>query len=74
VSDDAGFDLAQINKRLRGNIPQNAIAIGHDSGSNLILLNLETEQISFFDKDTGKTYLIAPTFNAFLKSFHLRKK
>lgn len=74
VSDDAGFDLAHINIRLRGDIPQNAIAIGHDSGSNLILLDLETDQIRFFDKDTGKTYLIASNFGAFLKSFHVRKQ
>jgi hypothetical protein len=73
VSANAGCDLCNINVRLVGDIPSKAIAIGHDSGSNLILLKLDTDQVLFFDKETGKTFLIACGFNAFLKSFRRRE-
>jgi hypothetical protein len=70
VSDDPGFDLRQINERLRGDIPVGAIAIGHDPGSNLILLS--DGEVLFFDKETGSTYRIAQSFGKFLSSFELR--
>lgn len=72
ISADPGFDLCRVNARLKGNLPNETIAIGHDSGSNLILLSLATHQILFLDKETGKTYVIAADFENFLKSFHHR--
>jgi hypothetical protein len=72
ISADSGFDLCRVNSRLKGNIPVGTIAIGHDSGSNLILLSLGANEIRFFDKETGATFLIAVGFTDFLNSFHLR--
>jgi hypothetical protein len=69
VSADPAFDLCRINTRLKGDIPIGTIAIGHDSGSNLVLLSLVDNQIRFFDKETGKTFLIATSFTDFLNSF-----
>jgi len=71
-SPDPGFDLCRINTRLKGDIPEGTIAIGHDPGSNLILLAWNTNQVLFFDKETGKTFLIAANFDNFLNSFHRR--
>ena len=70
VADDSDFDLRQINERLRGDIPAGTIAIGHDPGANLILLS--GSDVLFFDRETGKTYEIAESFGAFLRSFELR--
>lgn len=72
VSTDPGFDLCRVNTRLKGDIPAQTIAIGHDPGSNLILLSLDTNQVRFFDKESGMTFLIAANFQDFLKSFHRR--
>lgn len=72
ISTDSGFDVAQINNRLKGEIPDGTIAIGHDSGSNKILLFLDTNQVRFLDKETGVTFLIAHNFGDFLKTFHRR--
>jgi SMI1-KNR4 cell-wall len=72
VSQDAGLDLRRINIRLKNQLPKETVAIGHDSGSNLILLAWKTNEILFLDKETGKTYLVARSFYRFLESFRLR--
>ena len=72
ISTDPGFDLCRINARLKNTIPNGTIAIGHDSGSNLILLSSDSGQVLFLDKDTGRTYLVAGNFENFLESFHRR--
>jgi hypothetical protein len=72
VSSDPGFDVGSVNTRLKNDLPKQVIAVGHDPGSNLILMSIENGDVQFLDKDTGKTYLIAQNFGAFLQSFRLR--
>lgn len=72
IHGDAGFDLCRVNSRLEGAIPEGTIAIGHDSGSNLILLCPVSSKVRFFDKESGATFLIADTFDDFLHSFRPR--
>jgi SMI1-KNR4 cell-wall len=74
ISVDPGFDLCRANNRLKGDIPVGTIAVGYDSGSNQVLLSVDTNQIRFFDKETGRTFLIAASFTDFLKSFHRREQ
>jgi hypothetical protein len=71
ISTDIGFDISHVNERLKGDIPADSIAVGHDPGSNLLLLNRQGE-VLFFDKETGQVYLCAHSFSAFLESFRLR--
>jgi hypothetical protein len=73
ISDNPGFDIRRINERLRDDIPKKTIAIGHDAGSNLILISLENATVLFLDRETGKTTLIANNFNSFLNSFKKRE-
>ena len=72
ITKDSGFDICQINSRLKGEIPNGTIAIGHDSGSNKIILCLVTNRVLFFDKDTGATFLVANSFGDFLEAFRRR--
>jgi len=68
MSQNAGFDLRRVNMRLADLIVGNRIAIGHDAGSNLLLLDKDGE-VYFFDHETGTTYLCARDFDHFLDSF-----
>lgn len=67
-SDNAGFDLQRVNTRLADLIVGNRIVIGHDGGSNLLLLDRDGGVV-FYDKNTGQTYLCATSFNNFIDSF-----
>jgi hypothetical protein len=66
-------NIVNINQRLKKKLSVGSIAIGHDSGLNLILLRPETNEVRFLERDTGRTYLIANSFNEFLRRFHVRK-
>lgn len=61
-------DIQKVNSRLLNVIPQQTLAIGHDSGSNLILLAADGS-VHFFDRETGSLFLCASTFEEFLNSF-----
>jgi hypothetical protein len=62
------FDLVRNNTRLRNTIPPKTIAIGHDPGSNLILLDADGA-VQFFDRESGQQYLCSKDFGAFLNAF-----
>jgi hypothetical protein len=66
ISDDPDFDVCSVNADLRGDIPDDSIAIAHDSGANHLLL-FRNNQVRFFDNDSGKTFLCARSFEDFLK-------
>jgi hypothetical protein len=65
-------DVRSVNRRLLNGIPSRTIAIGHDAGSNLILLSA-TGDICFFDRDSGRTFRSAKDFDAFINSFMARQ-
>lgn len=70
ISDDPDFDVCRVNARLRGDIPDDSIAIAHDSGANHLLL-FSNNQVRFFDNDSGDTFLCARSFEDFLKSLEV---
>lgn len=61
-------DLIRSYIRLRNTIPPKTIAIGHDPGSNLILLDADGA-VQFFDRESGQRYLCAKDFGEFLNAF-----
>jgi cell wall assembly regulator SMI1 len=71
-SEKGWHDLHEVNNQLKGDIPDDTVAIANDAGSNLILLSLNQDtfgHVLFFDRDSAKTYLIARSFTEFLDSF-----
>ena|SRR5690348_3534175 len=68
MSARSASDLLQVNVRLRNVIGDRSIAIGHDPGSNLVLLD-DSGAVFFFDRETGRRFLAAPNFQEFLDSF-----
>ena len=71
MSHDPRFDLQRVNTRLRGVVAEMMTVIGHDPGSNLLLLSASGE-VYFYDRETGKQYLCARDFGSFLSSFEKR--
>ena len=71
ASETPQFDVRRVNTRLRGVLPPGTIAIAHDSGSNLVVLDSHGE-IHFMDRDTGRLSLCARDFDSFLASFRVR--
>jgi hypothetical protein len=64
------YDLRGNYERLKNKIPKKFIAIAIDSGGNFILLDLEKEAIYYFDHEIEDTFLIANTFNDFIKGLY----
>ncbi len=71
MSEKLAVDLRRVNSRLQGVIGTGRIAIGHDPGSNLILLDA-SGAVYFFDRETGQEFLCAKDFASFLASFEPR--
>jgi hypothetical protein len=71
ISEIPAFDVLSVNRRLRNSIPGQTIAIGHDPGSNLVLLSA-TGEVLFFDRDSGRTFRTATNFDSFVESFVAR--
>ncbi len=72
MSEDPGFDVSRVNIRLQGAIPERTIAIGHDPGSNHVVLDA-SGAIYFFDRDSARVFLCAKSFEEFLASFGPRR-
>lgn len=72
MSEKSQFDLRRNNARLRDTIPAGMIVIGHDPGSNLILLDAGGA-VYFLDRESGQQYLCAKGFDEFLGAFERRR-
>jgi hypothetical protein len=72
MSERPHLDILRVNIRLHDVIPHGLIAIAHDPGSNLILLD-DSGEIYFVDRETGERFLCARDFGSFLNSFEARR-
>ena len=74
LNDDYKDSLIQENNDYKKRIPENFIAIGNDSGGNLILMEILTEEIYFWDHeleneeaDMSNCYFLANNFKEFFE-------
>ena len=64
------YNIAHQYQTFKSRIPNNTIPIANDSLGNIILLNLKTEKVCFFDHKLEKTFLIADSFKFFVKNLY----
>ena len=70
-SDKIIYDLKENYNMLKSRIPSNTLAVAIDSIGGFILLNLESGSIFYFDHEVEEQYIVADTFETFVKDMYL---
>ncbi len=72
---NGNYDLRENFQELKHHIPFEFIPIAIDSGGNFVLLDLNTQEICFFDSETKEKYLVSETFKSFISGlYNLKEK